>query len=84
MCVCLFQGDTDKEKDVVKKPKKPTVKYVDLPIISCTASLTKKELDLANETEVCLSASARSNMHEVGVGMPYVIVSLFQNPFKID
>lgn len=36
-----------------KKPKKPTVKYIALPIDAVTASMTKKELDGAHEVEVC-------------------------------
>ncbi len=30
------------------------MKYIDLPIVPCTASLTKKELDNAREIEVCV------------------------------
>lgn len=37
-----------------KKPKKPTVKYVDLPIVPLTPSMTKSELDGAHEIEVSL------------------------------
>jgi hypothetical protein len=35
-----------------KKPKKPTVKYIDLPIVSTTPSMSKTELDGAHEIEV--------------------------------
>lgn len=35
-----------------KKPKKPTVKYIDLPIDDSTSSLPKTALDRAHEEEV--------------------------------
>ena len=37
-----------------KKPKKPTVRSVDLPIAEQTTSLSKKQLDDMREKEVCV------------------------------
>ena len=50
-----------------KKPKKPTVRSVDLPIAEQTASLSKKELDNMREKEVWLGG--------VAVGMISLFVS---------
>ena len=38
----------------VKKQKKPTVKYIDLPILTQAGSMTRKALDTAHEIEASL------------------------------
>ena len=53
VCVSVHaqQDGTPKPPDS-KKPKKPTVRYVDLPIVAVTPSLNKTQLDRAHEIEV--------------------------------
>ena len=46
------QSEVEAKPTEAKKPKKPTIRSVDLPITNQTASLTKKELDNMREKEV--------------------------------
>ena len=46
------EGAEPEKPPEAKKPKKPTVRSVDLPIAEVTTSLTKKELDNMREKEV--------------------------------
>ena len=68
----MLQDGTPKPPDT-KKPKKPTVRYVDLPIVACTPSMTKQELDRAHETEVCRDGSHDPEHPGVAmIAMPWV------------
>ena len=58
LCVSLSQDANTKDGKVgkepeTKKPKKPTIRQVDLPIDEETPSLRKTQLTKANEAEVC-------------------------------
>lgn len=61
-------GNKDsKKKTEAKKPKKPTIKSIDLPVTEQTASLPKKELDEMREKEVSRSFGTGVYMSSVCV-----------------
>ena len=47
----VFEWQDTPKPPETKKAKKPTVKYVDLPIVSATPSMSKSQLDGAHEVE---------------------------------